>query len=290
MGDHYKKVREKYRKGSKDYWNSMARKYKSSAILIPGDLEIKNQYYNLLHERVMSKVFSGIPKGSKILEIGCGVGRWSIKLAKMGMDVTATDISKEMVKIAKTNAKREKVKIGFQVTGADEINSRKNYYDYALSVTVLQHIIDESKRIRAIENLAKSVKKGGRIILLERVGKEIGEFHVKPFTLKKWKSVFNAYGYELEKRSGVDLSPFITIINKIGAKVRYKGELTDFPGKDSLEDTMSRKALSAYKTSLRIATKLSKPIDYHLADLPWLKSRTAHNILIFKRVKQNLEK
>jgi len=284
MTDHYKLVREKYKRKSQDYWDSMAKKYKFSAILIPGDLEIKNLYYNLLHERIMSKIFAEIPPHSKIVEIGCGVGRWSIKLAKAGMDVTAIDISKEMVKIAQKNAKKENANIDFKISSADKLELKQNFYDYALSVTVLQHIIDEKKRLKAIENLVNSLKPGGKLILLERVGKDSGEFHVKPWTLEMWGSVFSGHGCVLEKRVGVDLSPFINLINKLGSKIRYKNQpIKDFPGKVSVEESISPKTLSAYKASLKIATKLSKPIDYYMANLPLLKNKTSHNILIFRK-------
>lgn len=48
------------------------------------------------------------PKNSKILEVGCGLGRDAIFFAKNGHEVVALDFSKEALKIAKRDAKKRK--------------------------------------------------------------------------------------------------------------------------------------------------------------------------------------
>ena len=54
-----------------------------------------------------------IPKGKKVLDIGCGSGRLDIELAKRGAEVWGIDISKEVLAIAKLNADKSGVKINF---------------------------------------------------------------------------------------------------------------------------------------------------------------------------------
>ncbi|WP_132029753.1 class I SAM-dependent methyltransferase, partial [Keratinibaculum paraultunense] len=41
----------------------------------------------------------------KVLDVGCGTGNFSIKLAKMGCEVVGIDVSKEMLKVAEEKAK-----------------------------------------------------------------------------------------------------------------------------------------------------------------------------------------
>lgn len=47
-----------------------------------------------------SKFISSIPKGGKILDVGCGSGRDSRAFSNMGFDVTAIDGSSELCKLA----------------------------------------------------------------------------------------------------------------------------------------------------------------------------------------------
>jgi len=57
-----------------------------------------------------------IPKdlaGKKVLDMGTGTGILAITAAKAGAMVTAVDCNKDAIKVAKENAKKEKVKIKF---------------------------------------------------------------------------------------------------------------------------------------------------------------------------------
>jgi len=63
----------------------------------------------------------------KILDVGCGVGRHSIELAKRGFDVCGIDISEGQIYQANQNAKKENVKVGFIKQNALEINIEQKY-------------------------------------------------------------------------------------------------------------------------------------------------------------------
>jgi len=54
-----------------------------------------------------------IPEGGKILDLACGAGRHSILFAKKGFNVTAVDLSENLLEVGRTNASRETVKIRF---------------------------------------------------------------------------------------------------------------------------------------------------------------------------------
>ena len=48
-----------------------------------------------------------IDEHTRILDIGCGAGRFSLALAKSGAQVTGTDVSSEMIMAAKELAEKE---------------------------------------------------------------------------------------------------------------------------------------------------------------------------------------
>jgi SAM-dependent methyltransferase len=51
---------------------------------------------------VMAPYLARLPRGSRILDGGCGMGEWTVYLAQQGFDVTGIDISEETVARLKT--------------------------------------------------------------------------------------------------------------------------------------------------------------------------------------------
>ena len=54
-------------------------------------------------------VIAGLKKGSTVLDAGCGPGRISVELAKLGMEVTGVDLIKSELEAAKDSAEAEEV-------------------------------------------------------------------------------------------------------------------------------------------------------------------------------------
>ncbi len=56
------------------------------------------EYYTTMHY-----IHRFAPKGAKVLELGAGTGRYSIALAKEGMDVTAVELVERNLAILRQN-------------------------------------------------------------------------------------------------------------------------------------------------------------------------------------------
>ncbi|SHG95830.1 class I SAM-dependent methyltransferase [Tepidibacter thalassicus] len=68
-----------------------------------------------------------IDKNSKILDIGCGPGKYSIKFAKLCNQVVAIDISNKMLKFAEYNATKNNIyNIEFKKSFWDNIDLKEN--------------------------------------------------------------------------------------------------------------------------------------------------------------------
>ncbi|HEX9122377.1 MAG TPA: class I SAM-dependent methyltransferase [Actinomycetota bacterium] len=60
-----------------------------------------------LFERIAADVAAVAPGGARVLEVGCGPGRLSIRLARRyGLDVTGLDLDPSMIRRARANADR----------------------------------------------------------------------------------------------------------------------------------------------------------------------------------------
>ena len=67
----------------------------------------------------------------KVLDVGCGGGRHSIQLAKMGFEVYGIDFSEYAIRVAKENAQKENVieNIYFRVGNVLELSFEENFFD-----------------------------------------------------------------------------------------------------------------------------------------------------------------
>lgn len=112
----------------------------------------------------------GLNGGERILDVGCGVGRHSVPLAKMGCKVTGVDLSEGMLSEARKFAESEGV--GVEWVRADAAQFRADgLFDAAIclcegSFGLLGEGDDPYTRdLTVLKNVAASLKSGGRFIL-----------------------------------------------------------------------------------------------------------------------------
>ncbi|OQX70738.1 hypothetical protein B6D52_03590 [Candidatus Parcubacteria bacterium 4484_255] len=107
----------------------------------------------------------------KIVDIGCGKGRFCRKLRDKGFNVTGVEPSKELIEIAIKNNKD----IKFIQASATNLPFRNNTFDFLICVEVLEHIPDTE---RAVKEMMRVLKEGGRFIIID---KNIFSLHFKYF-------------------------------------------------------------------------------------------------------------
>jgi SAM-dependent methyltransferase len=108
--------------------------------------------------------------GGPVLEIGCGTGRLTIPLARMGLEVAAVDASPGMLEQlrAKLDAEPAEVRARVEVVQADAAALSLARRDFALAVlpfNVLMLIADFEAERRALAGVAAHLAPGGRLAL-----------------------------------------------------------------------------------------------------------------------------
>ncbi len=70
-----------------------------------------------------------LKEGERILDVACGVGTLSLKIAEKGCKVHGIDISKDVIKRAKRLAERERITCEFEVGNAEDLPYPDEYFD-----------------------------------------------------------------------------------------------------------------------------------------------------------------
>lgn len=143
----------------RQYWEERAVKHGRLAC---GYLDPRHQVYEQPLRWAAFARMSPIKPGERVLDIGCGVGTWSVRMAEQGAQVLGVDISAAMIDMAEPHAGVE-----YRVAAAHELDCPDGYFDLVVSVTVLQHITDPEELKRALRNLRRMLKDSGRFFVLE---------------------------------------------------------------------------------------------------------------------------
>ena len=106
--------------------------------------------------------------GQKVLEYGCGKGKYALTLARHGADVVGIDISVEGVRQARTLAREEGLedKLTFEVMNAERLEFPDNHFDVVYGNSILHHLnLDNT-----CHELIRVLKPGGCAIFREPLG------------------------------------------------------------------------------------------------------------------------
>jgi SAM-dependent methyltransferase len=104
-------------------------------------------------ERLVDLIVNNIisVSGSKVLDMACGSGRHAIIFASKGYEVTAIDLSKNLIAAAKTNAKKQNVIVEFVNSDILEYNSEVNF-DIAVNLfTSIGYFEDDKENFKVIK-------------------------------------------------------------------------------------------------------------------------------------------
>jgi SAM-dependent methyltransferase len=116
---------------------------------------------------------------SKILDIGCGEGRFSIQFANKGFDVTGIDIAENSIEKAIEN---EHDKLHFYVQDM-RLPFYINYFDYSFNLFTSFGYFDTERDNRlAAHSFAKGLKIGARLVI-DYLNKDWVLQRLKPFEI-----------------------------------------------------------------------------------------------------------
>ena len=111
------------------------------------------------------KDIAGLGEGDKILDAGCGLGRISVELAALGLDVTGVDIIQSELDAARESAEAEGVPLTLINHDLRSFQAREQF-DCAINLyTSFGYCAPIEEDMKILKNIADSVKTGGTFIM-----------------------------------------------------------------------------------------------------------------------------
>lgn len=137
------------------------------------------------HPIIIELLEPGIDSESIGLDLGCGTGILTSKIASMVKKIIGLDISKEM--IAKVQAKKERNTIFKVADISKKLNFPDESFDFVISSSTLCHI---ENLVRVYKEIYRVLKKGG-VFIFDEITSKLN----KPFS-PKYKDYLAEFGRE----------------------------------------------------------------------------------------------
>jgi SAM-dependent methyltransferase len=249
------------------YWNGLSASHLDASadglevICYAGMPPWFNQFIHRFQTRAFERLVRGESfAGCDVLDVGAGVGRWSRWYAKRGAAVIGIDI--EPQRLARAQA------IGggprYELMPADELAFADASFDAANSITVLQHVDDETKR-RAISEIARVLRPRARVTVFEVTDLADDAPHVFPWTASQWRSAFAAHGFAVRREIGTEYIPLLRALKRVH---RGAGGASSRDDIDALKAGRRTPADRAKIALLRAAVTASYPLELASGMLP----------------------
>lgn len=122
-----------------------------------------DEHFTLRVKNGFARRFAGLVKGKKLLDLGCGDGIHAEYFLQQGVDVTAVDISEQMIKLAAHRG------VTAHVADIERLDFPNDNFDAVWAYNSLLHI-PRAKIPKAVKDVTKILRVGGYLGLSMREG------------------------------------------------------------------------------------------------------------------------
>jgi len=162
-------------------------------------------------------------KKGRLLDAGCGSGKYSVPLRMRGFDVVGMDVSFKALQMLNKSSKARELDIDIAAANIFQLPFRDGSFDLIWCYGVLQHLLSK-ERERAVREFQRILIKGG-FLFIEAFGKEdmrYGGIEVEPDTFSRKNGIIYHY---FDKREMEELlRDFSCNIIESRREKRFKGK------------------------------------------------------------------
>lgn len=139
------------------------------------------------------------PTGSRVLEVGCGVGAQTVPLARRSpdADITAIDISESSLDVARRRTKEAGIEnVQFQQADLFDLAFEADSFDHVFVCFVLEHLAEP---LQALAEMKRLLRPGGTMTVIEG---DHGSTYFYPVSEAAHRAI--ECQVELQRRAGGD--------------------------------------------------------------------------------------
>ncbi len=107
----------------------------------------------------LSFLLERVPPGARVLDLGCGEGRFAERLQRAGAEVLAVDVAEEPLRRARAGNPELRTQL---IDGEGEWDIPDASFDVVWAGEVIEHVADTS---RWLSELRRVLRSGGRLLL-----------------------------------------------------------------------------------------------------------------------------
>jgi len=177
-----------------------------------------------------------LTSGEKVLDLGCGNGRWFKLFQKKGVDYFGVDNSEKLIEIAKKLYPRAT----FQLGDILSLPFPDDFFDKIYNIAVLHHLPSDEFRTQSLTEIKRILKPKGRLVLT------VWKFHrskerclLFKYTILKligkskldWKDFFEPWDKKIKRYYHFfSKSELINLVKSVDFKVQAAGSVKNERG------------------------------------------------------------
>ena len=195
----------------------------------------------------------------RILDFGCGVGDFTQLMLEKGLDVTAVDISEDVVKFIET---RFGTDIKAIAGGGAALEEMEGGYSIICCITVLQHIKTDDEVGHTLDQFYRLLNDSGVLIVLELSKQESNSDGADAYIFgrseRSWLSIFDLHKFGLKDKivypqTAVKLIAQIQSVRKVCSLKRNNVETKENYSQQTNETASS--TVAPNKSRIRVIVK-----------------------------------
>lgn len=178
-----------------------------------------NRYYAFFQGLAIDRFLKQIhlSEEDRVLEIGCGSGRWCHRLSRqLERPVAGLDISRHLLR---NNQKYYDGKLDFFNGLASAIPLRSSIFGLVFTVTVIQHLPPDFQN-KALQEIHRILKPGKTFFMIESTEMDSSSDHLYPRSFDDWWKLLEKHGFQILDAAGQEYIDFRNLIRPVRRKLK----------------------------------------------------------------------